>query len=265
MNSDTGLDPVVQMDVVRITPDRRAPLRDAVAAEIPLTIVANDVEIATLLASPSDLKELTYGYLFTSGFIQSADEVTDFICDNERWSASVNITCPPDPSLMRKRLYTSGCGKCAMYTTINEISLKKPLESPMRVGKQWVFDIAERLQDGTSAFALTGSVHSAILIHTSDKREIVMDDVARHNAVDKAVGRALLEGFDFSQSILARTGRTSSEIVYKTRKCGIPITIARGAPTHQAVHLAKEMGITVIGFARAGSFNVYSCEERIVP
>jgi FdhD protein len=151
-----------------------------------------------------------------------------------------------------------------MYTTINEISLKKPLESPMRVGKQRIFDIAERLQNGTPAFALTGSVHSAVLIHTSDKREIVMDDVARHNAVDKAVGRALLEGFDFSQSILARSGRTSSEIVYKTRRCGIPVTVARGAPTHQAVHLAKEMGITVIGFARPGSFNVYSCEERIV-
>jgi FdhD protein len=265
MTRDAQFGPIVRMHALRVTPDQCTSLRDSVAAEIPLTIVANDVELATLLASPSDLKELTYGYLFTSGFIASADEATGFTCDNERWTAHVTIARSPDPSLTSKRLYTSGCGKCAMYTTVNELSLRVKLENLMCLGKQEVFDIAARLRDGTAAFVLTGSVHSAFLINTDDKREIVMDDVARHNAVDKVVGRALLEGFDFSRSILARSGRTSSEIVYKTRRCGIPITVARGAPTHQAVHLAKEMGITVIGFARPGSFNVYSCEERIVP
>jgi FdhD protein len=150
-----------------------------------------------------------------------------------------------------------------MYTTVNELSLRVSLENNLKLPKQAVFDIAKRLQDGTPAFVQTGSLHSALLMDIGAKREIVMNDVARHNAVDKAVGKALLEGFNFSQCILARTGRTSSEIVFKVRRCGIPITIARGAPTHQAVYVAKETGITVIGFARTGSFNIYSCEERI--
>jgi FdhD protein len=263
MGYETEFGQIVHMDALRVTPEQCTVVRDAVAAEIPLTIVANDVELATLLASPSNIKELTYGYLYTSGFISSPEEATDFTCDVERWTAHVNLVHSPLPSITHKRLYTSGCGKCAMYTTVNELSLRVSLENNMKLPKQAVFDIAARLQEGTQAFVETGSVHSAILIDIGSRREVVMDDVARHNAVDKAVGKSLLEGFDFSHCILARTGRTSSEIVFKIRRCGVPITIARGAPTHQAVHVAKETGITVIGFARTGSFNIYSCEERI--
>ncbi|MDD5675980.1 MAG: formate dehydrogenase accessory sulfurtransferase FdhD, partial [Chitinivibrionales bacterium] len=159
--------------------------------------------------------------------------------------------------------YTSGCGKCAMYTTIGELFLKKKIENSTTLPRQKVFDLAEQLQKGTSIFSKTGSVHSAILIDLTTERQIARDDVARHNAVDKVVGRALVENLDFARCLLTRTGRTSAEIVYKIRKCGIPITIARGAPTHQAVHLAREMGITLIGFARERSFNIYAGAERI--
>lgn len=262
-NSEFG--PVIEMDAVRVTPQGVTPLRDAVAAEIPLTIVANGVELSTLLASPSYLKELTYGYLYTSGFITKADDVTAFFCDAERWTANVEMAQTPDSEAIRKRLYTSGCGKCAMYTTMSEISLRRPLENATRIRRQQVFDMALRVQEGTPAFHRTGSVHSAFLIERETGREIVMDDIARHNAMDKVVGKAVIEGFDFPGCICVRTGRTSAEIVYKTKRCGIPITIARGAPTHQAVHLAREMGITVIGFARKGSFNIYSGGERVVP
>lgn len=263
MANETEFGPIVQMNALRVTPEQCTAVHDAVAAEVPLTIVANDVELATLLASPSNIKELTYGYLYTSGFISSAGDAADFTCDVERWTAHINLAQSPLPSITHKRLYTSGCGKCAMYTTVNELSLRVSLKNSMKLPKRAVFDIAARLQDGTQAFVQTGSVHSAILVDMGSKREIVMDDVARHNAVDKAVGKALLEEFDFSHCILARTGRTSSEIVFKVRRCGMPITIARGAPTHQAVHVAKETGITVVGFARTGSFTIYSCEERI--
>jgi len=263
MMHDRALGAAVEMDALKVTPEGATPFRDAVASEIPLTILANDVELATLLASPADIRELTYGYLYTSGFIKSPGDATGFSCDTQRWTASVTLAQTPDPALMRKRLYTSGCGKCAMYTTIGEVALRQPLRNSLCIDKQRVFDIAARLHGGTPLFAQTGAVHCAILVEQETGREIAVDDVARHNAVDKAVGRALFEGFDFARCILARTGRTSSEIVYKTRCCGISITIARGAPTHGAVHLAVEMGITLIGFAREQSFNVYSCPERV--
>ena len=97
MTHDDVFGPIVTMDALRVTPNSCTPLCDSVAAEIPLTIVANDVEIATLLASPSDLKELTYGYLFTSVFISSAEEATGFSCDTERWTAHIQLARSPDP------------------------------------------------------------------------------------------------------------------------------------------------------------------------
>jgi len=256
---------VIEMDVLQVTHEGVVTFHDAIATEIPLTIMANDTEIATLLTSPSGLKELTFGYLFTSGFIKSADDVTGYTCDEQRWTVHVNLKNTPDPSIMRKRLYTSGCGKCAMYTTIHEISLREKLKSTVNIRHHQVFTIALRLRDGTPAFKRTGSVHSAFYVNPETGYEIVMDDVARHNAIDKVAGRALIDGIDLTKGIIARTGRTSSEIIYKIRKCGIPVVVSRGAPTHQAVHLGKELGITIIGFARENSFNVYSCPERVSP
>ncbi len=256
----------VELEAVRMTADGgTAATHEKVSAEIPLTITAGGAELATLLASPAGLRELTYGYLFTSGFIASVEEVKSFYCDETRWQAEVSLSHSPDTELLRKRLYTAGCGKCAMYTSVVEIMMRKPLESSLIVSRRRIFEWAARIKDGTPLFAQTGSVHTAILFEPETGREIVMDDVARHNAVDKAIGMALLTGLDMRRSVLARTGRTSSEIIYKARKAGIPVTIARGAPTHQAVLLARELGITLAGFAREESCTVYSFPERIVP
>jgi FdhD protein len=91
-----------------------------------------------------------------------------------------------------------------------------------------------------------------------------MDDVGRHNAVDKVVGRALLEGMDLSRCALLCSGRTSSDMLHKAKRAGIPVSVSRGAPTHQAVLQARSMGVTVVGFARGTSMTVYSHPERIV-
>jgi FdhD protein len=258
------LDSSIDVEVIRISDKGTVTVIDPVATEIPLTIEANGQEIATLLTSPADLKELVCGYLFTSGFIRIIDEVKQFSCDKIKWIASVEIEHTPDPALMQKRLYTSGCGKCAMYTNVNELSMRHKLDNDMTITSDSIFRLARLIGDGTPLFNKTGAVHSAILANSKTDTMIIMNDVARHNAVDKAIGHALLTGRDLTQCILARTGRTSSEIVYKTRKSGIAITIARGAPTHQAMHLARDMGITLIGFARERSFNIYSGRERVL-
>lgn len=263
MNNRTDFGPVTEMDIIRITRENTFQTRDFIATEIPLTIVANDIELATLLVSPSDLKMLTLGYLFTSGYINSVEEFKEYTCDKKRWTVNVQISRTPDPSLMQKRLYTSSCGRCAMYTTLNEITLRKKIENPISISKDSIFDMAARLRKGTTLFGQTGSMHCSLLIELNTGRKIIIDDVARHNSVDKVIGKALSERFTFSQCILGRTGRTSSEIIYKIRRCGIPVTIALGAPTHQAVHLARDMGITIVGFARDNCFNIYSCAERV--
>ncbi len=263
MNRRGDFGPETMMEISRVSDTGVVRTSDSIAAEIPLTIVANGTELATLLASPSDLRELTTGYLFTSGYITTPDEITEYCCDRQRWTVTVTLSRMPDPSLMRKRLYTTGCGRCAMYTTVAEISMREKLRNNLTIPRRTVFNLASRIQEGTVLFRRTGSVHCSLLIDTDGGREFLSDDVARHNSLDKVIGAALTEGTDFSRCIVARTGRTSSEIIHKLRRCGIPLTISRGAPTHQAVHLARDMGITLIGFARPDGFNIYAGEERV--
>jgi FdhD protein len=258
-----NLDSSVNMSVVRVTETGAVRATDAVATEVPLTLEANGVEIATLLTTPSDIEDLVSGYLFTSGFISDVSEIHGLTCDTERWCASLKIARTPDPALLGRRLYTSGCGKCAMYASVNELQLRTRLQNPIVISRETVFACAGMITEGSALFQETGAVHRAVLWDPESGETIAREDVARHNAVDKAVGAALGMGKSLSRYLLVRTGRTSAEIVFKARRCGIPITISRGAPTHQAVHLAEEMGVTLIGFARGRSFNIYSCAERI--
>ncbi len=264
MNVRNDFGASVEMDVVRLkngTVERRT---ENVAAEVPFTILANEKEIATLLCSPIWLKEFCFGFLRTSGFIKSIQDITSFSLDTERWVASCEIADLPDLSLTHKRLYTSGCGKGVMYTSVNEIAYRKPIENEMRIKSSTIVSLARWLQKCSELYKTTGGIHTAALSLDGEMPDTVIDDIGRHNAVDKVIGKALLEGVDLSKSIIISSGRASSEILHKVRSCETPINISRGAPTHQTVLRARDMGITVIGFARGGNFTVYSHEERVI-
>ena len=218
----------------------------SVATEIPLTVLANEMEIFTLLCSPSHLKELTMGCLFTSSLIKKANEVLSYQYDEERWTASVELSRDPDPGLLERR-----------------ISFRNPLQTDLRISAKEVVELAAWLQGCSTLYRETGGVHSAALSYSGAIPDFCCDDVGRHNAVDKVLGWALMEEKDLSRCVLISSGRTSSVILYKARKARIPVTISRGAPTHQTVLHAIDMGVSVIGFARGGEFTVYSHEERI--
>lgn len=260
MNNDIGS--FVTIETIRVKESLTEHTTDTVATEVPLTIIANDKEIATLLVTPQHIKELVCGYLFTSGFINDSSEMSNFWLDNQKWIACVDLPQPPDMSITQKRLYTASCGKCAMYTNTNELSMRQKLINDVKVDKERIFELIQKLEKGSEIFTMTGAVHTSIL--SSNDTEYCIDDIARHNSVDKVIGKALLEKKNLGSFVLARTGRTSSEIVYKVRRSGIPLTISRGAPTHQAIHLCREMGITLVGFARNRAFNIYANPERII-
>lgn len=235
-----------------------------VAAEVPFTIMAGETELATLLVTPENLRELTTGYLYTSGFISSPGDIRSLTVDNERWVAYAELSREPDPALMRRRIYSSSCGRCALYSSVVEVGMRSPCTSGLTVTPALVIEAMEWIEKTSVTFNKTGGVHAAGFFDPENGERFVFDDVARHNAVDKAIGHALRNGRDLSRMVLVRTGRTSSEILFKARRCGSPITIARGAPTHQAVLLARELGITLVGFARGDSFTIYSCPQRVV-
>ena len=217
-----------------------------------------------MLCTPLNLKEMAYGFLFTSGFIQSIDDVISYQLDSGKWLADLKTKKDIQPELFQKRLFTSGCGKGVMYASVLEIVYRRQIKSSLSITAENVITIAKWLQSSSELHKKTHSVHTAALSIEGHEPEICFDDVGRHNAVDKVIGKALLDKIDFSKAILISSGRASSEILHKARLCNIAINISRGAPTHQTVLKAKEMGITVIGFARGRNFAVYSHENRVL-
>jgi len=257
------LGPTVELDVLKVGRDGSAWVKQSVATEVPFTIVANDVEVATMLCTPTHLNELVHGFLHSSGFIKSASEVHRCNIDTKRWMARVDIEHTPDTSIVDKRLLTPGCGKGVMYANATELSARLPIESKLSIASKQISDIAHWLQHVSPLYRSTGGIHAAALSIAGETPTDCIDDIGRHNAVDKVIGRGLIDAVDFSACIIVTSGRVSSEILHKSKRCGCPAIIARGAPTHQTVLRARDMGVTIIGFARGGEFRVYSREERI--
>ena len=265
MSDAEPLGPSLSFEVVRYTGDIAQDDTACVAAEVPLTIVARGIEVATLSCTPEHIRELVHGFLFTQGLIDSAGDVHEVLLDPVRWRVDADIARTIDTELLGKRLYTSGCGKGVMYTTVYELAARQPLESDFRIAASAVQDVMRWLQSSSKLHRLTGGVHSAALVAQGGPAGTPIDDVGRHNAVDKVIGKALIEGLDFGKSILASSGRISSEILFKARRCGIPLAASFGAPTHQAILLARDMGVTLAGFARGRKLTVFSHPERIAP
>ncbi|MDY6933577.1 MAG: formate dehydrogenase accessory sulfurtransferase FdhD [Spirochaetota bacterium] len=263
MSDQVDFGPSIDLDIIRIKQGKAIPDKQCVATEVPLTIITNGDEIVTMLCTPSHLKELTIGFLYSSSFINSFDDIKSYTLDSTRWAAYCELKKKLNPDIIHKRLYTSGCGKGVMYTNMNEISSRHPLQNDITISHDEIIEIARWLQHCSILYRSTGGVHTAALSEKGSIPGIHIDDIGRHNSVDKVIGKGLMEGIDFSRTALISTGRISSEILHKARRSGIAITISRGAPTHQTILLAREMAITVVGFARGGGFSIYSKEDRI--
>jgi len=236
---------------------------DWLTEEIPLTINLEGKELVTLLCSPTDLKELVYGFLFTSGFIKKKIDVKNLIIDQERWRADVETDAKNiAEELFFKRLYTSGCGKGIIY--YNPLDLIQRIKIPLMftIEGEKIIALMKEFQKSSVEFKKTGAVHSAALCN-QEKIIILKDDIGRHNALDKIIGEAILTNINFEDKIILTSGRISSEILFKTNRCKTPLIASGGAPTNQAVKLARELNITLIGFVRGNRMNIYSGGERI--
>lgn len=235
-----------------------------VATEVPLTFVVNDREIATMMCTPSHLKAYAYGYLFTSGFIRSAGDITAFYLDEKKWRAEISVKNLVDPDLLGQRVYTSGCGKGVMYTSMMELASRHPIENRLQVAGEDIITVMGWLARCSDLYKTTGGVHSASVSHKGALPRFHIDDIGRHNAVDKLIGTLLLDGTSSENLVLVSTGRISSEILHKARRMEIPILASRGAPTHQSILLAREMGVTLVGFVRPSNFAVFAHPQRII-
>ncbi|MGO9138800.1 MAG: formate dehydrogenase accessory sulfurtransferase FdhD [Syntrophales bacterium] len=236
----------------------------SVSEEIPVTIEVNGSELVTLLSSPGDLENLVYGFLFNSGFIGEVGDVKSLIIDRDRWKAAVKIAGEGIPEdMLFKRIYTSGCGKGVIFHNPLDVMNRARLPDGFTVDHKKIEEFMGMFQTKSSEHKETRGVHSSALADGNDIL-IFRDDIGRHNAIDKVIGETLCQGLVFEDKMILTSGRVSSEILSKILRCRIPIIVAAGAPTNQAVKLARNVNLTVVGLARGSIMCIFSGEERIV-
>lgn len=254
-----------KLRLIRITRGVRKDVQDEVVKEASLTIVLDNQELVTMLCSPIDVKYLVVGYLFSEGFLRSKDEIRKVIVDDRKGIVRVETKAGkgPDADVLRKRVITSGCGRGASFYHLGDAQAGIKIESRFQMRASDVASLVNEFQHGSELHKVTRGVHSAALC---DERKIVMfaDDIGRHNAIDKIVGRCILNEVPAESHALILSGRISSEMLLKGARRGLPVIISVASPTNVAVRMARDMGVTVVGMVRSKRMNIYSGDWRIL-
>jgi FdhD protein len=248
-------------------------LTDEVAIEEPLEIRIGGAAVATTMRTPGNDVELVAGFLLSEGIIRTRSDITTIgPCVLPASLGNImNVELAPgaklQPAAMQRfGTISSSCGLCGK-TSIELIRQHfPPIEgaSGARIQEATLLELPNHLRSSQSNFARTGGIHAAGIFDLLGNALVVREDIGRHNAVDKAIGRAFLDGaLPLSYHILVVSGRSSLEIVQKALAAGIPIVAAVSAPSSLAVNFARECGQTLIGFLRPPTFNVYSHIERV--
>jgi len=233
---------------------------DLVAIEEPLEIRVDGEPLAVTMRTPGHDEELAAGFLYGEGLLAGVPEVslTDDLAAN---TVEVKGPLARDPGV--RRFYTtSSCGVCGKGA-LEQVAVDcPPVGDGPRVARSLLASLPERLvQPG---FERTGGLHATGLFDAHGELLCVREDVGRHNAMDKVVGRALLDGLiPLAGGILCVSGRLSFELVQKAAVAGAPVLVGVGAPSSLAVDLAADRGMTLAGFARRGRVNVYTGAERV--
>jgi len=254
-----------KLRVVRIADGVRSDVEDAVVKESPLTIVLDNRELVTMLCSPIDLKYLAIGFLFSEGFLKSKEEIRKVVVDDRKGIAWVETRAGKgaDADILNKRLITSGCGRGASFYSLADAQADIKIDSRFQMLAGDVLALVGEFQHGSELHKVTRGVHSAALC---DAREIVMfaDDIGRHNAIDKIIGRCILTDVPADNHGLMFSGRISSEMLLKAARRGFAVVISVASPTNVAVRMANDIGMTVVGMVRGKRMNIYSGDWRIV-
>jgi FdhD protein len=235
-------------------------VQDVVAIEEPLEIRVDGAALAVTMRTPGHDEELALGFLYGEGLIDGVREagLTDDLANN-----IIEVTGPltRDPGV--RRFYTtSSCGVCGKGALEEVAVLSPPVSAEPTIPRALAAQLPDRLDQ--PGFRRAGGLHATGLFDADGALLETREDVGRHNAMDKVVGRALMDGLlPLSGRVLCVSGRLSFELVQKAAVAGAPILIGVGAPSSLAIELAEDRGLTLCGFARRGTVNVYSHPQRI--
>ena len=240
------------------------PLTTSVTVERPLTLYLNGQEIVTMMTINDYPEYLAVGYLLNQNMLLPDDEVTGVDYDEEVETVVVRTARKTDyEEKLKKKTQTSGCAMGTVFGDMMESFEDAKLSSDAVLKTSWLYDLVKKINTVPSLYLEAGAIHGCVLCH-DDRPLIYMEDVGRHNAVDKIAGYMFMEGITGEDKMFYTTGRLTSEMVIKCVHMQIPILISRSGFTAWGVDLAKQVGLTLVGRARGKRFVALSGENRIV-
>ena len=257
-------------DTARAEDGRPPTCEDIVAVEDPLEIHLNGERFVLTMRTPGRDRQLAIGFLFAEGVIGSQDDIRSLNPSADGGVVDVALQPGATARLASHRLNaravttTSACGVCGRTSIDDLMAGIQPVHSSRTLGRAAVLRLPAALRDAQLVFDQTGGLHAAGLFDPRGTMIAAAEDVGRHNAVDKVIGQALLEGLlPLTDHLLFVSGRTSFEIVQKAAVAGVGCVAAVSAPSSLAIEVATAARMALIGFVRPGRFNVYAGSERI--
>ena len=248
-------------------------LQDWLVAEEPLEIRVDGTPLSVTMRTPGHELELAAGFLFTEGLIRTADQVSALRLAPSRETRKDNVVeveltgARIEPEHLHRNFFaTSSCGICgkASIDSVRVRGIQHP-NPHFKMHPDILYGLPEKLRAGQAVFGRTGALHAAAIFSVTGELLALREDVGRHNAVDKVVGWALLGNMlPLSEHVLMVSGRGGFEIVQKALAAGLPIVASVSAPSGLAVQLARELGLTLVGFLRGRRFVVYAGAPRCI-
>ncbi len=260
--------PILKTEVTKIKNGKKFTVIDTVIKEVKLEIFVNNEKLGALMATPVDLKELAAGYLIGENIIEKVkdiDKIELFDEDENIYKIYIKaiVNAKSLERLNIEGVIVSGCGK-GISTHISPKTIEaKVIKSDLSIDAKLLFKQMAQFYKQCPLYEQTGCVHTAKLYFDEDNY-FIGEDIAQHNTIDKAIGKALLSGLNPEEGFLMVSGRLSSEMVAKAVMHQIPLLASRTASTCRGVNIADKFGLTLIGFVRGNSMNIYRNPHRIV-
>jgi FdhD protein len=255
------------VEVLRIKAGEREKVAEHVVSERTLAVVAGDAEIARMQYLPGQERELAAGFLASEG-LRTQCPVQIETCELEADLVKVRVLSGVDAgrlaAFLEKATTVSGCGAARASLEVDPFDCARRIDMAFRVEAAVVSDAMRRFNRRSELFRLTGAVHSAAVVDGKGEEMAFADDIGRHNALDKVIGRCVLDGIALTDKVVLVSGRLSAELAAKCVRSSVALVASPGAATDFAIRIARASNLTLVGFTRGDRMNVYTAEWRLV-
>ena len=258
------MQPIFTTQITKFKGAQKSAVDDILVREIKLEIYINGKRFGALMATPTDQEALAAGYLISENLIASPEDIESIELSDDALSVRVKAKINEKhlEQFDEEKVIISGCGRSSTANIDPEAMAAHSIKGEVKFHKDEILRQMGQFYTQCELYEMTGCVHTAKLF-VNGEQFYIGEDIAQHNTIDKAVGKAILAGAQLQNSFLMVSGRLSSEMVAKAVMHGIPVLVSRTAPTSLGVVIARKFNLTLCGFARGENINVYSGAERI--